>query len=75
MEHLVVPIADPRVDLETSDEDGRSLEEVARWDFSFLKLGLVSNVFFLHISVVIFKTFRKIFPKIFNKIMDEKRRR
>ena len=34
VEHLVVLIADPRVDLETSDEDGRSLEEVARWVFS-----------------------------------------
>ena len=30
LEHLELLAADPRVDLDTTDEDGRSLEEVAR---------------------------------------------
>ena len=30
--HLKVLAADPRVDLDTTDMEGRSLEEVARWD-------------------------------------------
>ena len=31
LEHLALLAADPRVDLDTTDEGGRSLEEVARW--------------------------------------------
>ena len=32
LEHLALLAADPRVDLDTTDKEGRSLEEVARWD-------------------------------------------
>ena len=33
LEHLAVLIADPRVDLDITDREGRSLDEVARWVF------------------------------------------
>ena len=35
LEHLALLAADPRVDLDTTDEEGRSLEEAARWVFSY----------------------------------------
>ena len=38
--HLAVLVADPRVDLDTTDIRGRSLEEVARWAFL---LAFLSN--------------------------------
>ena len=34
LEQLVLLVSDPRVNLETTDREGRSLEEVARWLFS-----------------------------------------
>ena len=40
LQHLVVLAADPRVDLDTTDIRGRSLEEVARWAFL---LAFLSN--------------------------------
>ena len=33
LEHLEVLAADPRVDLDTTDKEGRSLEERSRWLF------------------------------------------
>ena len=33
LKHLKVLVADPRVDLDTTDKEGRSLEKVARWVF------------------------------------------
>ena len=43
-EHLALLVADPRVDLDTTDNSGMSLSERARWTFVFHSQNLPSTV-------------------------------
>ena len=49
LKHLEVLVADPRVDLDTTDKEGRSLEEVAltRWLFLLLSCLLSLSIMFI----------------------------
>lgn len=55
LKHLELLVADPRVDLDTIDKEGRSLEEVARWLFLLHSCLLILSTMFIghhhHLSV------------------------
>ena len=48
LQHLVVLVADPRVDLDTTDSRGWSLEEVARWAFLLAFLSNSQHYIYRH---------------------------
>jgi len=48
LKHLKVLVADPRVDLDTTDKEGRSLEKVARWVFLLHSCWILSFMFIGH---------------------------
>ena len=52
LEHLALLAADLRVDLDTTDNKGRTLEEAARWNF-FLHSFSTLSIMFIDIFVII----------------------
>ena len=48
LKHVEVLVADPRVDLDTTDNEGKSLEEVARWLFCCILVGYSESYVYIH---------------------------